>query len=90
MTGLAPHVLRYWESEFEELAPKKNRAGNRAYTERDIETVLKLQELLRKRKFTIEGAKQLLREGDVSEESDTFRRELVNLRAFLIDLLERI
>lgn len=59
-TELEPHVLRYWESEFSVLRPKKNRAGNRAYREKDIETVLAIKKLLYEEQFTIPGAKKKL------------------------------
>ena len=60
ITGLEPHVLRYWESEFQILRPKKNRAGNRAYKEKDIETIFTIKKLLYEDKFTIPGAKKKL------------------------------
>ena len=58
MVGVKAHILRYWEGEFPSLRPKKNRAGNRAYTERDIKIVLLIKKLLYEEKFTIEGAKK--------------------------------
>jgi DNA-binding transcriptional MerR regulator len=61
-TGLEPHVLRYWETEFSQLRPKKNRAGNRAYREKDIELILYIEDLLYKQQFTIPGAKKKLAE----------------------------
>ncbi len=63
-TGLKPHVLRYWETEFAALQPRKNRAGNRVYTERDIALVERIRHLLRDRKFTIEGARKALEQGE--------------------------
>lgn len=60
ITGLKPHVLRYWETQFKGLAPVKNRAGNRAYRKREIEMVQLVKELLYDRKYTIEGARQKL------------------------------
>ena len=60
--GLEPHVLRYWESEFTQLRPKKNRAGNRAYREKDIELVKYIKHLLYEERFTIPGAKKQLSE----------------------------
>lgn len=60
-TELEPHVLRFWESEFEGLAPKKNNAGRRVYSQADIDIILQLKDLLHVRKFTIEGAKKHLR-----------------------------
>lgn len=59
-TNLEPHVLRYWESEFSILRPKKNRAGNRAYRKKDIETVLNIKHLLYKEQYTIPGARKKL------------------------------
>ena len=67
LTGLEPYVLRYWESEFEELKPQKNRAGNRIYSNRDIKFILRIKELLRERRYTIEGAKHILKQDRVSE-----------------------
>ncbi|MBI4546935.1 MAG: MerR family transcriptional regulator [Ignavibacteriae bacterium] len=60
ITGLEQYVLRYWESEFEQLNPAKNRAGNRIYTNRDIKLILYIKKLLREERYTIEGAKQVL------------------------------
>ncbi len=61
ITDLEQYVLRYWESEFEQLKPQKNRAGNRIYTNRDIKLILYIKKLLRDERYTIEGAKQVLK-----------------------------
>jgi DNA-binding transcriptional MerR regulator len=72
ITDLEQYVLRYWESEFDELKPAKNRAGNRIYTNRDIKLILHIKKLLRDERYTIEGAKQVLKnyspEGDTGEQ----------------------
>ena len=60
LTGLKAYVLRYWETEFIQLKPLKNRAGNRTYRQRDIDTILKIKNLLYKDKFTIEGARKVI------------------------------
>jgi DNA-binding transcriptional MerR regulator len=60
LTGLRPHVLRYWESQFDVLHPVKNRAGNRVFRAADIEQVLLVKHLLYEQKYTIEGARQKL------------------------------
>lgn len=60
MVELEQYVLRYWETEFEQLRPQKNRAGNRAYTEKDIELIRLIKRLTREQRFTIEGARQVL------------------------------
>ena len=61
ITDLEQYVLRYWESEFEQLKPAKNRAGNRIYTNKDIKLILYIRQLLREERYTIEGAKQVLK-----------------------------
>jgi DNA-binding transcriptional MerR regulator len=62
ITGLEQYVLRYWESEFPQLKPAKNRAGNRIYTNKDIKLILYIKKLLRDERYTIEGAKKVLEE----------------------------
>ncbi|MCA0270313.1 MAG: MerR family transcriptional regulator [Bacteroidetes bacterium] len=83
MTGLDAHVLRYWETEFEALRPRKNRAGHRTYTEADIETVRYLQHLLRDEKYTLDGARQRLARRGTEDEQ---RHRLLELRAFLVGM----
>lgn len=60
MSGLKPHVLRYWETQFKELSPSKNRAGNRVYRAREIKLIELVKQLLYEEKYTIEGARQKL------------------------------
>ncbi|QQS37944.1 MAG: MerR family transcriptional regulator [Ignavibacteriales bacterium] len=60
ITEMEQYVLRYWETEFEQLKPQKNRAGNRIYTNKDIQLILHIKTLLREKKYTIEGAKKIL------------------------------
>jgi DNA-binding transcriptional MerR regulator len=62
ITAVKPHVLRYWETEFPSLRPKKNRAGNRTYRPRDIKAVLAIRDLLYKERFTINGARKKLQD----------------------------
>jgi DNA-binding transcriptional MerR regulator len=69
ITDLEQYVLRYWESEFDHLKPSKNRAGNRIYTNRDIQLILFIKKLLRDERYTIEGAKQVLKNWSPEEES---------------------
>ena len=64
MTDLKSYVLRYWETEFNQLKPPKNRAGNRTYRQKDIEVILNIKELLYKKKFTIDGARGVLQGKD--------------------------
>src|SRR6202453_684844 len=60
LLGVEPYVLRYWESEFPKLAPKKSGTGHRLYRRKDVELLLKIKHLLRDKRFTIEGARQSL------------------------------
>lgn len=60
LTGLKPHVLRYWETQFSALNPTKNRSGNRIYQQREIRLILLVKHLLYEEKYTIDGARQKL------------------------------
>jgi DNA-binding transcriptional MerR regulator len=70
ITDTQPYVLRYWESEFPALAPAKNSSGQRIYRRRDIETVLRIKQLLYDEGFTIAGAKKRL-EAELAGRVDT-------------------
>ena len=72
MVGVKPHVLRYWETQFSMLRPRKNRAGNRMYRPEEVKLLMRIKELLYARRFTIEGAKRRLLE----ERKDTPQVEL--------------
>jgi len=94
LTGLKPHVLRYWENQFEVLTPTKNRAGNRVYRPKDIELVLLVKHLLYEEKYTIEGARQRLlemrRAGELEEERQVVLDPefLTGMKAELMELRE--
>ena len=62
ITALKQYVLRYWETEFSQLKPSKNQAGNRIYQSHDINVILDIKSLLYGRKFTIKGAQQHLKQ----------------------------
>jgi DNA-binding transcriptional MerR regulator len=100
MTGLKPHVLRYWETAFPMLKPSKNQSGNRVYKEGDIGLIKLISRLLYRERYTIDGARQKIEEMDDLEEQmelelstatvsfetmDTIKREISEL----IDLLDR-
>jgi DNA-binding transcriptional MerR regulator len=90
ITDLEAHVLRYWENEFEELRPKKNRAGNRIYTDRDIATVRRIKHLLRDQKYTLEGARQVLAAESNAPKDEALDDQLLAVRAFLENILQRL
>lgn len=83
------HVLRFWESEFPKIAPKRTPSGQRLYTRKDIERVLTIKDLLYQRRFTIEGARKRLRSSSEEEPIDPqqlleeVRSELTRLRRLL-------
>src|SRR5579872_5162523 len=60
LLGVEPYVLRYWETEFTVLSPKKSGTGHRLYRRKDVELLLRIKHLLRDKRFTIEGARQSL------------------------------
>src|ERR1700676_2761160 len=62
LLGVEPYVLRYWESEFTALSPKKSGTGHRLYRRKDVELLLRIKHLLYDKKFTIEGARRTLHE----------------------------
>src|SRR3569833_3707285 len=60
LLGVEPYVLRYWESEFPSLSPKKSGTGHRLYRRKDVELLLRIKHLLRDKRYTLEGARQSL------------------------------
>src|SRR5690606_31326998 len=60
ITGMEQYVLRYWETEFEQLKPQKNRAGNRIYTNKDIQVILQIKSFLTHKKYTIVRSKMTI------------------------------
>jgi DNA-binding transcriptional MerR regulator len=98
-TAIKPHVLRYWEQEFPSLRPKKNRAGNRSYRQRDVEEVLTIKRLLYEDGFKIDGARKVLKERRSSADVEQLdflglppevkrRRSVAAIRKDMQELLE--
>ena len=85
MVDLKPYVLRYWETEFKQLSPPKNRAGNRTYRNKDIDLIINIKDLLYNKKFTIQGARSMLGNKKSSETPlldkrlDTIKKELLEI-----------
>jgi len=86
VVDLPQSVLRYWETVFEELDPEKTPGGTRKYSEKDIEVILKIKDLLYNRRFTIEGARSWLCEKKqvVSGKKD------IKLQEYVIDEIQSI
>ena len=70
ITGIKPHVLRYWESEFRWMSPAKSRSKQRMYRQRDIEVIKLLKRLLHEERFTIAGARRKLKEMGIGRALD--------------------
>jgi DNA-binding transcriptional MerR regulator len=72
LVGVKAHVLRYWETQFSMLRPRKNRAGNRMYRPEEVKLLLQIKDLLYARRFTIAGARRRL----LDERKDTSQLEM--------------
>ena len=70
LVGVEAYVLRYWESEFKCLSPKKSDTGQRMFRRKDVEMLLQIKDLLYNRKFTIEGARKVLAERSVAKKAE--------------------
>ena len=101
LIGVKQHVLRYWETQFPALKPKKNRAGNRIYKVRDIKFLITLKNLLYEKGFTIAGARKKLRESmnnpdalieqlNIPFSDPDNRRVLKDLKQDLLELKELV
>ncbi len=89
IAGLPSHVLRFWESEFKKIKPRRTASGQRAYTRKDVEKILEIRHLLHHKKFTIEGARKYLNAKEEPEFPSTrqlledMKTELKNIRDLL-------
>ena len=88
ISGLPSHVLRFWETEFKKIKPRRTAAGQRSYTQKDVATILEIKHLLYEKKFTIEGARKYLNARTRSESIDKdflkdLKKELTSIRNLL-------
>jgi DNA-binding transcriptional MerR regulator len=79
-------LIRYWETEFDILQPRKNRKGDRFFRPVDIKNLVMIYDLLRRRKFTIEGAKDYLKKNKKAEEKFAMIQSLEKIKGFLLEL----
>ncbi len=84
---IEPHVLRYWESEFPFLKPRKNKTGQRVYTRKDLEMVLQVKNLLYKEKYTIAGVRKKFGSNTLKKNSVSMKT-IQNVKKKLKDILE--
>ena len=73
-------LIRFWEKEFPQLHPKKNGRGNRVYSKKDIELFRKIHHLVKEKGFTLEGAKNALREKSEADTQETVLNRLLKIR----------
>ena len=102
LADVAPHVLRYWESEFSDIKPKRAGSKQRLYRREDVELILVIKNLLHGQGYTISGAKKILDESSniidftmsepppegAAEKLDSIKKELLELKQFLSDRKE--
>ncbi|MBL7757018.1 MAG: MerR family transcriptional regulator [Chitinophagaceae bacterium] len=79
-------LIRYWETEFDILKPRKNKKGDRFFRPVDVKNLELIYDLLRRRKFTIEGAKDYLKKNKKAEEKFAMIRSLEKIKAFFLEL----
>ena len=86
MFGVNTSLIRFWENEFDILEPRKNRKGDRFFKPADIKNLQLIYDLLRRRKFTMEGAKDYLKKNKQADERYAMIQSLQKLRSFLLEL----
>ena len=96
LVGVEPHVLRYWEREFKSIRPQKSTKGQRVYSRRDVETLMRVRELLYREGFTIAGARKRLQKAGVEPDTDDLKSSerlketLSELRSEIATFLEEL
>lgn len=98
VTQVPPHTLRYWEDRFRLLRPARLKSGHRRYGKRDVDLVLKIKELLYRRKLTLAGAKKVLlgrdgarsEGGSQSEEGRNFKGLIEDVQREIRELLDEL
>jgi DNA-binding transcriptional MerR regulator len=86
MFGVNTSLIRFWENEFDILEPRKNRKGDRFFKPSDVKNLQLIHDLLRRRKFTIEGAKDYLKKNKQADERYGMIQSLQRIRSFLLEL----
>jgi DNA-binding transcriptional MerR regulator len=90
ITGVPPYVLRYWESEFPALQPRKSGGGQRLYRKRDVVMLLEIKKLLYQERYTVAGARRRLTEREDRARRAEMRATLQRLRAGLEDVIRQL
>jgi DNA-binding transcriptional MerR regulator len=96
LAEVAPHVIRYWESEFNQITPKRANSNQRLYRRDDVELILKIKTLLHTKGYTIAGARKFLQNGEEIEEDtakalpDNADRKLGKIKSELLQLYKQL
>ncbi len=90
ITGVPPYVLRYWESEFPALQPRKSGGGQRLYRKRDVALILEIRKLLYQERYTVAGARRRLTEREERARRLEARATIQRLRAGLEGILKQL
>jgi DNA-binding transcriptional MerR regulator len=84
-------LIRFWEKEFDEIKPKKNKKGNRLFTRKDIETIRTIHHLVKERGFTLDGARNHLRtDGKTAETHAEISARLQKVKSYLLELKKNL
>jgi DNA-binding transcriptional MerR regulator len=90
ITGLESYVLRFWESEFPIISPKRTESGQRLYRKSDVESILLIKNLLYVKKFTIEGAKKFLKDAGKQKKAPPPPADIEDIRAELLQIRDML
>ncbi|SDK44520.1 DNA-binding transcriptional regulator, MerR family [Catalinimonas alkaloidigena] len=91
MLGVNASLIRFWETEFPSIQPKKNRKGNRIYTQKDVDQIQRIYHLVKERGYKLQGARDELRkQNQVAAERTTMKRRLEKVRSFLLEMKESL
>lgn len=91
MFDVAASLIRFWETEFEQLKPKKNKKGNRQYTKQDIEMLRTVYHLVKERGYTIQGAKEVMKNKSVqTKDKMEIIDSLEKVRSFLVGIKNQL
>jgi DNA-binding transcriptional MerR regulator len=90
IVGEEQHILRYWEKEFVQLKPKKNRGGNRTYSQKDIDTLLFIKKMMRDSKLSLKGARDALSKmnAEKSIDAEILLSQTLNQKENAVDNVE--
>lgn len=90
MLDVAPSVLRFWETEFDCIRPVKNKRGSRSYTQHDIDLLQRIHYLTRECGYTLEGAREQMRQRPLEDPQMEVVNNLQLIRKFLVNLKEQL